>query len=111
MALDKVRLNGVLNGRINAMGVNGGSSGGGGVLKLVEGETTWQQVYDALAAGTPVVVPYAEDGTHVYCDYVYAAIATAENYGVFLVGANLSTDDPNYIAGTPNGVLIYNEGD
>ena len=88
-----------------------GGNGGGGVLKLVEGETTWQQVYDALAAGILVVVPYVEDETHVYCDYGYAAIATAENYEVFVVGANLATDDPDYIAETPDGALIFNEHD
>lgn len=88
---------------------NGGN--GGGVLKLVEGVTTWQQVYDALAAGTIVVVPYVEDETHVYCDFGYAAIVTAQNYGVYVVGANLSTDDPDYIAETPDGALIFNEHD
>lgn len=89
---------------------NGGN--GGGVLKLVEGETTWQQVYDALAAGTPVVVPYVEDGTHAYCDYVSAAIgARPDRFEVFIVGQNLSTDSPVYIAETADGVLIANEGD
>ena len=87
-----------------------GGNGGGGVLKLVEGETTWQQVYDALAAGIPVVSPYVEDGAHAYCDYVQTAIAANGRYEVFFVGANIS-GDPNFIAEAPDSVLIYYEGD
>lgn len=94
----------------------GGSGGGGGALIIVEGETTWQQVYNALAAGIPVVAPYVEDGAHVYCDYASAAIHKSFEgevyYGVFIVGQNLSTDDsPTYIAETADGALIHNEGD
>lgn len=88
-----------------------GGNGGGGVLKLVEGETTWQQVYDALAAGTPVLAPYVEDGTSAVCEYISAAAFLDGKYGVYLVGQTISTDSPLIIAETADGVLVANEGD
>lgn len=80
----------------------------GGALILVEGETTWQQVYNALAEGIPVLCPYAEDAAHAYCDYVTAAIAATEEFGVFVMSQNYSTDDPMYVAETADGVLTFN---
>ena len=88
-----------------------GGNGGGGVLIIEEGVTTWQQVYDALAAGTPVVVPYVEDGAHVYFDYIYAATITPEKACIYTVGTDMSTGDPYMVAESADGALAYYEGD
>ena len=125
MAIDMVRLNGVLNGRVNVTGVNGGSPSGAGALVvhtssaetgtgdvLYTFDKTWKMIFDALYSGTPVVQIVAADnaqgGEQAWVHYITNAMysggtynvhgATAENNSVFYSCA--SPDDyPMLISG------------
>lgn len=121
MALDKVRLNGVLNGRINAMGVNGGNSGGAMVLTptMVAGETnvtfgaTYAEVKAAMMSGRDVVYVMDSGNVHMLFKLIMCEDATDPTQGDQYIASfyNPMQDNPEQLyADTEDGELYISYG-
>lgn len=106
MAIDMVRLNGVLNGRVNVTGVNGGAPSGAGALVVhmsaVVANTdivytldqTWQAIFDALCSGRPVVQIVNANNVQGEESVIVCYIGTAYYAnGSYYVFAKIDRDD------------------
>lgn len=117
MALDKVRLNGVLNGRVNAMGINGGSGGGGMTLLTATNDqrggvtlnATYNQVKQALQSGQLVGFYMDDRGLYeLYLAFAYWDADDTEHAGVtFTCAAGLNNSPRDFEADSEDGELYY----
>jgi hypothetical protein len=87
-------------------GGSGGGSSGGGVLVLHEDENgtldkTWQEIHDALGAGTLVTVVYV-DGNDAFCTIIGATSNVNNVYGLYQAGYGPGANDPIYTASSAN---------
>ena len=91
---------------------NGGN--GGAHLAIVVGETTWQEVHDAMAAGVPVVYSYEDTSVgapegNVMTEFMGYAFPRNGSYVV--VGyRSAPTDDPIFVAESADGALTLYGG-
>ena len=123
MALDKIRLNGVLNGRVNAMGINGGSGGesSGGIKLLtvtinpqagrVTLNATYNQVRQAMQAGQFVGFYREDEGFYdLFLAFGYADAegpTTAEV--VFANASSMNVVTYTFVADSEDGELYLLE--
>lgn len=120
MALDKVRLNGVLNGRVNAMGINGGSGGGGMKLLTVTVDeqteavtlnATYNQVKQALQSGQLVGFYMEDRGLYqLYLAFAYADAQDSVLAGVIFTNAMSVNNYTRYfVADSEDGELYLSQ--
>lgn len=92
---------------------NGGNgSGGGAHLAIVVGETTWQEVHDAMAAGVPVVYSWEDTSEgapegNIMTEFMGYAFPSNGRYVVIAYRA-APTDDPLFVAESADGALSLN---
>lgn len=90
-----------------------GSSGGGVLVVNVDDDTgvlnkTWQEIRDAMAAGQPPVIGTVDGSDSGILVVGYASIRN-DSYGLWLLGADIASDAPLFVATSANDYPVIQE--
>lgn len=105
--------NTVSSGTSTLSWASGGSSGGGVLAVDIDDDTgalnkTWQEIRDAMAAGQPPVIGTVDGSDSGILVVGYARFRN-DSYGLWLLGADIASDAPLFVATSANDYPVIQE--